>query len=162
MSKILIVYYSLSGVTKQVVDLLAHEIDATVIPIEEPSKRSGFFGYMRSGFEALTRGEPEVRTRMHEPARFPVTVLASPVWAGKMCSPMRSYIASRKGEFRDIALLATMGGSGGRSTIADMADAAGKEPVTTLFLRERQVRARAVADDVTEFARKIEAVIAAG
>lgn len=161
MSQILIVHFSLSGVTKQVVDMLGREIDATVIPIEAASPYRGVFGYLRAGYEALTGGAPEIKTRIHEPSRFPITVLATPVWAGKMSSPMRSYLTEHKGAFRKLAFLCTMGGSGAQSTFADMEKTAGQSPLATLFLREKQVRAGTIRPDVARFAAELQSALLA-
>jgi len=53
--KILLIYYSRTGFTKKIAELLAAEGESHVEAIKDVKSRRGLFGYMRSAFEALKK-----------------------------------------------------------------------------------------------------------
>ncbi|MYN11377.1 flavodoxin family protein [Pseudoduganella aquatica] len=135
----LIVYYSRSGVTAKVASALAQACGADLERIEDLRPRSGAAGYLRSAWEAL-RGRPaQIAPPRHRPGDYHVVVLGTPVWAGHMSAPIRSYIAQQRGQFRQLGLFCTMGGSGGPGVLAAMAALCGKPAAATLCLRQRDV-----------------------
>jgi flavodoxin len=88
-----IVYYSLSGNTKTAAEFLARELDAALIRIEENTSRSGFFGFMKSGFQAATKrmskvvGEP-----WSEAATYDTLYLLTPIWASNGTPAMNAFL----------------------------------------------------------------------
>ncbi len=122
--KALVVCYSRGGTTLRVASYLAEALGGEVDRIEEVGSRSGVAGYLRSGFEALAKGLPAIGTR-RDPRQYDLVVIGSPVWAGTMCSPVRSYIFSHPRELGRAAFFAVMGGRGGAHAIREMQLAAG-------------------------------------
>ena len=55
MSKILCIYYSRSGNTKQAMEELAQALDAELVEITDGVDRSGTAGWLRSGRDAMRR-----------------------------------------------------------------------------------------------------------
>ncbi len=105
----LIVYYSRNGGTRKAAEALAEEIGAELAEIRETRKRRGFFGFMRSGFESATKRIVPILPL--EPAcdlaSYDRVILATPVWAGGLASPMRSFLAAHAAEIRDHGVLVT-------------------------------------------------------
>ena len=57
---ILIVYYSRSGTTKKIANILAEELGADLEEISSKSKRKGILGYLKSGQEAAQKKLTEI------------------------------------------------------------------------------------------------------
>jgi len=58
--KILVIYYSRTGVTKKVAEILKGKLGADLEAIEDKINRRGVFGYIRSGREATLKIVPEI------------------------------------------------------------------------------------------------------
>ncbi|MFS2002815.1 flavodoxin family protein [Duganella sp. CT11-25] len=155
MKPCLIVYYSRTGVTAKVAEALAHACGADLERIQEDRPRTGAGGYLRSAWQALRRLPAEIAPPQHHPADYPFIVLGTPVWAGHMSAPMRSYLLLQREHFRRIGLFCTMGGSGGQNVLNDMADMCNKLPVASMCLRQRDVLSGRHAAAVAAFAGEL-------
>lgn len=151
----LIVYYSRSGVTARVANELARICGADLEPIRDIRSRSGVGGYWRSAWQALRQIPAEIEAPRHDPADYPFVVLGTPVWAGHVSAPMRSYILQQRAHFRRVAVFCTMGGSGGQKVLDAMASLCGKPPVTRLCLRQGEVLADRHAQVLADFANQL-------
>lgn len=135
---ILVVYYSRGGTSSKVASLLASSLGADLDAIEERSSRAGIGGYFRSALEALAKGLPAIRTE-RDPGDYELVVVGTPVWAGTMSSPVRSYLYAHRMDFRNAAFFAVMAGRGGEDTVSEMRLASGVSHAPTLVLTRRDV-----------------------
>lgn len=158
MKACLIVYYSRSGVTAQVANALARACGADLEQINDLRPRHGVAGYLRSAWEALRQRPASIQPPRHRPADYPFVVLGTPIWAGHMSAPMRSYIMQQREHFRHVALFCTMGGSGGESVLTAMADLCNKLPAATLCLRQADVLADRHHAALEAFAHQLPAI----
>jgi len=151
----LIVYYSRTGITAQVAQALARTCGADVEQIEDLRPRHGAAGYLRSAWEALRQTPAAIAPPKHHPADYPFVVLGTPVWAGHMSAPMRSYILQQRGHFHRLAVFCTMGGSSGPKVLTAMGDMCNKLPVASLCLRQQDVLAGRHTAAVADFANEL-------
>lgn len=91
MAHVLVAYYSRTGTTEVVARALAHRLGAELDRIETPTSYAGTMGFAKAIWHSLRGASPPIRRRF-DPARFRVLVLCSPVWAGKLPGPMRTYM----------------------------------------------------------------------
>ncbi|MFA6072089.1 MAG: flavodoxin [Janthinobacterium sp.] len=143
MKSCLIVYYSRTGVTNQAALALARECGADVEVLQplRPYRNAG--GFLRAAWEAEFRIPAPISTVQRRPSDYPFIVLGTPVWAGHMSAPMRTYIMQQRQHFHRVSLFCTMGGRGGRggeNTLDEMAALCHKAPIARLCLREQEVR----------------------
>jgi len=103
--KTLIVYYSRTGNTHRAAEALKTLLSADVEEITEPTGRGGLLGWIRSGKAGSSEATPEINEPKLDPSSYDVTVVASPVWAGKMASPVRTCLTKTKGKIRRLAAL---------------------------------------------------------
>lgn len=124
-----IVYYSLSGKTKRLAKDIAEQLKCEIIEISEEKSRKGFIGFMKSGYQAATKKTPKIKTNQSI-EKFDMIILATPVWAGTMSSPMRSFITENKGILADkkVAFVSTHGAKDPQRTFVDMQELIGKKP----------------------------------
>lgn len=148
----LMVFYSLTGTTQTVAQKIALACDCDIEEILDVRPRTGFFGYLKSGFEAITKTLPAIKPITNRPADYELVILGTPVWASNISSPMRSYIVQNAEYFRRVATFCTMRGSGGNKVLGDIATLCDKRPVAQLALTEEQVKNNGYLDGVTSFA----------
>lgn len=156
MQKILVVYFSRSGNTAKLASQLAEKLNADVSPILEPRQRNGFMGFMRSIFEAITGRRPLIRPPEIQPAGYELVAVGTPVWAGHVSSPVRSYLGNYGPHCKRLAFFCTMGGSGAEKVFAEMAQLSGAKPLATLAVSDKQLNAGAHSQDIKLIAYEIQ------
>ena len=169
--KTLVVFYSRTGTTRRLAEVIAAELsagakasagagasaDATAsVDIEEivdKKSRKGALGAMIGGWDATFRRAADIAEPEHNPAGYDLVVIGTPVWAWTMTPAVRAYLERQKGRLPQVALFALAASSGADKTVAAMAKLAGKKPRATLAL----TRGRGLGDEMLEQARRFAA-----
>jgi flavodoxin len=151
MKNALVVYYSLSGHTKTLAERIAHEGGWAVARIDDVTERTGAFGYLRAAMSALFGVKPSIRYSGPSPRDFDLIVLGGPVWAGRMASPLHTFIGNHQHEFKALAMFCTYGGSGGDKAMNGLAKLCAKPPIATLAVTEAQFKSNAYMKEMTTF-----------
>lgn len=140
MKSCLIVYYSRTGVTDRAAHALAAECGADLEALQplRPYRNAG--GFLRAAWEAECHLPARIAAVQRRPSDYPFIVLGTPVWAGHMSAPMRTYIMQQRQHFHRVSLFCTMGGRGGDKALDEMAALCHKAPMARLCLREQEVR----------------------
>ncbi|GAP66939.1 hypothetical protein MBSD_n2255 [Mizugakiibacter sediminis] len=137
--RILVVYYSRTGITRSLAESLAVRLDADLSPIEEAASRRGVRGWLRSALEARREALPPLLTPRHDPSKYDLVVIGTPVWFGRVSSPVRSYLQANRGRIRRAAFFCTMGGRGAQHAFEDMSEALDMAPVTQAAFADREI-----------------------
>ncbi len=151
MKNALIIYYSLSGHTAVLAEALARESGWTLARIEDPWKRTGALGYLRSSLAAILRLKPNIQYTGPQPSSFDLVVLGGPVWVGMMASPLLTFAVNHQQTFKSLALFCTYGGHGSDHAMQALARACGKPPIATLAVTQAQLSAGTYASAMTTF-----------
>jgi flavodoxin len=155
MPKTLLVYFSHTGFTRTVAEELMRLRDCDVEEIRELTPRRGWLGYLRAGFEALTKKQARIVTPARNPDAYELTIIGGPVWAGHVSSPVRAYVKKLHRQFGQVAWFITYGGSGAEQMLAELTDVAGRAPIATLALKDSEIEAGAFTDKLKGFAQEL-------
>ncbi len=155
MRRILVVYYSRTGRTRQIAEAIAAQLSADIEPIQDGGQRLGTRGYLRSLLEAIQNRGVRILAPTKNPSDYDLIVLGTPVWAHNMCTPMRAYIKAQQQRFREIAVFCTQGGSGGSKVAGQVAESCGRSPVATLVLNEDEIKKNQFATKLDGFIQSI-------
>jgi flavodoxin len=155
--KVVVVVYSLTGHTRGIGAEIAQRLDCPIVEITEPRPRRGGFAFLRCAFEALFARLPEIARIDRDLRDFSLLVIGTPVWAGHVASPVRSFLVRHRGEMRSVAAFCTMGGGNPAGTFTDIASACGKTPVATLAISEHELRASRYSPRLDAFVAGISA-----
>ena len=132
MKRVLIVCYSKSGYTAT----LAHEIATMtgwdLMEIRDMRPRDGDWGQVRCALEAMLHLHPGIRIGDKRPGDYELVLLAAPVWMRSLASPMRTYVAHNRHDFKQLAFVTTYGGKGAERAAAQAAQLAEK-PLKAMF-----------------------------
>jgi flavodoxin len=139
MRQILIVYYSRTGVTRNVAERISRRTGAEAIAIRDVRSRDGVLGYVRSAMEAMHGTLPGIQLPPLHLADYDLVILMAPVWAGHVASPMRRFVHDHARELRHVAFCCTMGGSGAEGALADVRKLLGFELEATCALTDHEV-----------------------
>lgn len=151
-TRILVVYYSRSGTTREVARALSAALQCDTEEIVETRDRGGAFGYLRSLIEARRRrAAATVQPTKQDPSVYHLVVIGSPVWVWSVSSPVRAYMETNRTRFPAVAFFCTCGGAGAESAFAQMRELAGKAPRARAFFTARQVASRRLEPRLSEF-----------
>jgi flavodoxin len=156
MGKPLVAYFSWTGHTRQIAEAVAVELGADVERVCEARPRKGWLAYFRSAWEALRDRPAPIKVIEKDPYAYDLVVLGTPVWAGRMSSPIHAYVAQERHKFARIALFCTEGGANGEKALAQIAQLCGKEPAATLVVTERDLTSGAYGQKVADFTKALK------
>jgi len=135
-----VVYFSRTGYTRRIAEEIAAACGADVDPIKEPRDRWGIWGYFRSAREALKKRLVDIEPPTVAPSAYDLLIIGTPVWAGNVCSPVRSYIAAHKAELKRVAFFCTQAGSDADKVLEEMAALCGQTPIATAAFTDSQIK----------------------
>lgn len=125
--KALIVYYSRTGKTKAAAELIAKKLNADIEEIIDLKKRSGIFGYIFGGRDAMKKYLTKIKKPVKNPLKYDLVVIGTPLWASIMAPAVRTYL--KKFKIKKAAFFYTAGGSGSDKAFKDMKETIGKAKI---------------------------------
>lgn len=135
--KTLVTYYSRTGHTEQLAKEIAARCRADIEKISDDGvDRSGLWGYLRSGWQALSGATPAIRRAVRNPGDYELVVIGTPVWNWSLAAPVRSYAVQHANQFKQVAFFCTEGGAGERRAFAELQRLCGKPPLATVAVKE--------------------------
>ncbi|MCD6456998.1 MAG: flavodoxin family protein [Methanophagales archaeon] len=138
--KTLVVVYSRTGNTLSVAKRIAGELEADLEVIEDKTDRKGILGFLRSGYEALRKKVPPIAEPKHNPGDYELVIIGTPIWAGRISSPVRAYLLRFHGHFGQMAFFATSAGGGHGKALDEMAEFTAAKPLATVEITSDHVR----------------------
>lgn len=157
MSRVLVVYFSRTGRTRQIAEAIGARLNAEIEPIHESESRSGIRGYLRSAQEAIQHRIVPISAPTRDPSDYDLVILGTPVWAHNMCAPLRAYVTAQQHRLRRIAVFCTYGGSGASKVAAQVAELCGRSPQATLLLTEGEIKSNQYAVRLEGFVQSLAA-----
>ena len=155
MGKTLVVFYSESGHTKRAAGRVAALLGAELEQIRAPGLWRGLGGYLQRIWLALRGLQVAIAPPREDPRDFDRVLLCSPVWAGHVSSPLRSYLIQMTGRLPEVAFVLTSGGRQVAGAFAEMAQLAGKRPLAEVDISARDRRRQEVEGKLDAFLAKL-------
>lgn len=154
-NKVLLVYYSKSGITKRLGDLLAELVPCETEEIVESGERQGFIGMVRSAIEAVAGTAPEIEPTHKDPAQYSLVIIGTPVWMNNVATPVRTYLLKKGDAFNNVAFFATSDGTRSNHVFSQMRRICGKVPVAHIHLKRDEIEKASHLGKVRSFISKI-------
>ncbi len=130
--KSLVIYYSLTGKTKLVSEIIAEALDSALLEIEETSLRKlGHLTYLTGAFAAITNRGSKINPIDIDLEQIETIFIGSPIWASRPTPAINSFIYQTNFEGKSVIPFLTMGG--------DKSDKALKNITTKIEKRRGQV-----------------------
>ncbi|MGZ3421815.1 MAG: flavodoxin family protein [Polyangiales bacterium] len=139
-SKTLVVYFSRTGKTRQAAQEVARALGADLEEIKEPTSRRGLMGYLRSSIEATFHQQTKIDRPVHDPSKYDLVVIATPVWNTSVASPVRTYLTEFGKRLPRIAVLECLGGAGANRVTSQIAGLCGRGPLVEVALTDHDRR----------------------
>lgn len=133
MSDVLVVYYSRSGTTETAARRLANILDADLDEVVALQGYDGILGFLRCVYQASRRERPDIATGK-DPSRYRLVIVGSPVWAGCLAAPLRTYLDRHREALSAVAAFCTSESGDGRPVFEQMAELLRRPLLATLSL----------------------------
>jgi menaquinone-dependent protoporphyrinogen IX oxidase len=150
--KALVVYYSLTGKTRLVAQVMAEALNATLLEIKETKPRkTGLLTYLIGGYEAVMNRGSGINPIDVDIKQYEAIFIGSPVWASRPAPAVNSFIYRTNFEGRSIVPFFTMGGKNSEKALANITakiersqgKVAGSFTITSYGLSDEEIIARA-------------------
>lgn len=149
--KSLVVYYSLTGKTKLVAQVIAEALNATLLEIKETKPRKpGAFVYLTGGAAAFMNRGSKINPIDVDLKQYEKIFVGSPMWSYRPAPAINSFIYRTNFEGRSIIPFFTMGGTNSEKALANMTakiersqgKVAGSFAITTYEVSDEEIIAR--------------------
>ena len=123
----LVVYYSYSGVTRELAENIAEDCDGTLIEVVDhgnyprPESQTTY-NYANNERSQIDAGNwPEINTSVDNFSNWDVVFICTPLWNGKMANPMLTFLHNHAEKLagKQVALAVTSWSSGASGVITD-------------------------------------------
>ncbi len=150
--KSLVVYYSLTGKTKLVSQVIAEAMNATLLEIKETKPRKlGPFVYLFGGLAAMTNRGSKINPIDVDLKQHGTIFIGSPMWGPRPAPAVNSFIYQTNFEGRSIIPFFTMGGDNSEKALANItakieksqSKVAGSFAITSYRVSDEKIIARA-------------------
>jgi flavodoxin len=88
----LIVYYSRTGKSKIVSDVIKNNFCADILEIRDLKDRAGTWGFMCAAFDNMFDRYTEIEPKQPDLSGYSLIILVSPIWNWKMSTPIRTFL----------------------------------------------------------------------
>ena len=103
----LIIYYSRTGKTKLVSEILQKNLGADILEINDPKDRSGSWGYMKSAYDAFSHKHTPIQPEKFDLSPYSVTIIATPIWSWNLSTPIHTLFEKNRFDGKKIVLITT-------------------------------------------------------
>jgi flavodoxin len=155
--KTLVTFYSRTGNTKKMGELIAQKLHADIDEIVDHTDRSGIKGWIMGGRDAVKRSLTEI-TVTKDPADYDLVVIGTPVWAGPATPAFRTYIAQYKNKIKKVALFITSGGDGPRKAVDLLEDVLGKKCLASVGWTNAEINQARIDIKLNKFIDQIKSL----
>ncbi|MGO4331800.1 flavodoxin family protein [Cupriavidus sp. 2TAF22] len=160
MEKILIVYYSRTGTSRQAAEELAAHTGWPIAEVGDQVSRAGLLGDARCVLDVLLQRHVGYRYAGPSLDEYQQIVIVAPVWVGHLAAPMRSFLRDRLPLTCKTSVVCVMARQGGFNAAEEVARLASEAPSPVIALRQSNVASGAALQALRAFAAQVEAASA--
>lgn len=156
MADVLVVYYSRSGTTAAVAGQIAAVLGADLEVVTPRTTYDGPSGFLHCLFHVMSRERPEIAPG-RDPSAYRLVVVGSPVWAGSVSAPVRSYLSAQRERLPALAAFCTSGSGAPGAAFDQIRQILGRKPDAALCLSQERVLNETATSDIQTWARDLDA-----
>ena len=153
--RVLVVYYSRTGMTKKVALALAEKVGVDAEEIIDLKNRQGALGWIIAGKDAGQKNLTEIKSVQNNPADYDLVIVGTPVWVGTMTPAIRTYLTHYKDKIKRLACFSTQGGAARQKVFADIEALTGKKIEQELYLTTKEAAQDKFHVKLEEFVGKL-------
>lgn len=154
--KVMIAFFSRTGHTERVAREMAAWCGADLEQIQDLGvAHSGLMGYLQCGWQAIFGTHVAIRPASHDPGRYDLVVIGTPVWNWSLAAPVRTFTQTHAARFKRVAFFCTEGGSGDQRVFGQLQSLCNQAPLATLAINEHELAVGAYRAPLERFASQL-------
>jgi hypothetical protein len=102
--KTLIIYYSRTGNSRLISEVLQKELNAQALEIKDLKDRSGSLGYAGAGFDGFFDRHTTIDPAKVDLSPYSNIVIVSPIWNWKLSTPIHTFIDNNRLDDKTVVL----------------------------------------------------------
>ena len=156
-----VVYYSLEGNTRYAAEKIAGELGADLIRLvpEKDYPTGKLSKYFRAGKGATFGEAPKLEAYRFDPDKYGLVILGTPVWAGTLAPPLRTFLRENKLTGKGVALFACCSGGSTEKCFLQLEKSIGAYTRLSMLRLVDPLRNKAAADEsISAFCAELKAL----
>lgn len=115
MVKVMVVYYSFEGHTRQLAQAIAESVEGDILELrpEKEIKTHGFMKYVWGGKQVVMNEKPKLLPLVQNPQDYDFLFIGTPVWAFSYAPPLARFFSDCDFKDKKVALFCSHGGGKG-------------------------------------------------
>ena len=103
----LIVYYSRTGKSKVVSDVITKNYNVDILEVKDAKNRSGFWGFNGAALDSALGRYTEIEPKQPDLTRYSLIILVSPIWNWKMSVPIKTFLKENNLDGKKLVVFTT-------------------------------------------------------
>lgn len=155
--KSLVLFYSRSGNTRRVAEMIARQLEADIQELVDKKGRAGMLGFLRAGRDAMKKKTTELESLKYQPGDYQLIVVGTPVWASNPAPAVSTFLQSHELSGKKVALFCTMNARGGKEACATLRELIrGGEVVGHLAVAMKKASQDQIEEKVTQWTAQLK------
>ncbi|MDO5851431.1 MAG: flavodoxin [Methanobacteriaceae archaeon] len=114
--KSIVIYYSRTGNTKEVANIIKDRLGSDLVEIKSFDSYDGTVGFIKGGFNAFRNSKTKITPNTVNLSEYDLVFVGTPVWASKPTPMINSILSNCDFSNKKIITYITTAGSGAEST----------------------------------------------
>ena len=153
--KILVIFYSRSNNTRRVAEQIRKALDCDLEQVIDIQDRTGALGYINSAINAIRKTPSTIKEIKNNLSVYNLIIIGTPVWTGKMSTPIRTFITQNNTKFKNTAFFSTATGSNFDGTFVEMQELSKTTPLAQLGLMGKEINNGSYKSKLDKFVKKL-------
>lgn len=137
--------------TKVLASYIAKLLNADLEEIIDTKKRTGLLWYLIAGKDAAQKRLTKIQDLVHDPSAYDMVCIGTPVWDFTMSTAIRTFLTTYDKKLpASLIFFCTQASSWADSTIQEMANIAGKKPITSIVCTSKEITRDSYQDYVED------------
>lgn len=136
---ILVVYFTRTGRSEKVALELNKHYKCMVEKINEKEKRKGISGYIKSAWQGIKKSTCTINKVKYNPQNYNITIIITPLWAGNISSPVRTYLQKYSDKINDYGIIITHNSSSYKAAEDEIKAMLHKEPIFQVEYKKKDI-----------------------
>lgn len=156
--KSLVVYYSRSGNTRKVADIIGKKLGSDMEEIIDNKNRRGMLGFLTSGNEAHLKKIIPIEDIKSDLSQYDLIIVGTPIWAGNISTPIYSFLHKYKEKIIKFAFFSTSMGTDPQKNFFSIEKIVSQKPIAVANITTHALKRGYHQDLIDKFVKDIKKI----
>lgn len=149
--KNLVIYYSHTGITKNVAQKIAEVLSCETEEIIEYKNRKGILGWFISIYDTKTKKLTQIKPISKDLSYYDHILIGTPVWALNLPPAVRTFVNEHHQKFNQVSFFCTMGSFGSKNVFKELEFLCRKQPIKKVDFKTSEIKSNKYLEKIKEF-----------